>query len=147
MDSNGHGIRLASGTSLPARQSFARHAKRLGHKLWDVEHYRFCGHNTDGTLAKSPAQTGERCDRPVHVAAVVLCDGQVFVGKAKTNLTEGDQYKRRLGFMISMGKALKRAIRQESEDMAFSFKLDIPFPTGVALRNACRDAVVKNRLV
>lgn len=72
-----------------------------GTKLMDVEHLRF---QVDAT-SNGEVIPDVRVWR--HVAAVTFVDGSSYVGVATQSAV--DQYKRTVGYNISVGRALKRA--------------------------------------
>ena len=81
--------------NLPKKKGYAKHVERLGDDLYAVEHIRGEGYN---------------------VAVVVLQDGRFYVGTAVLNPI--DQYNRRIGHEIAVGRALEAALRFPMEDEA-----------------------------
>jgi hypothetical protein len=83
--------------NLPKKKGYAKHIERLGDELYAVEHIRGESYN---------------------VAVVVLRDGRYFVGTAVLNPT--DQYNRRIGHEIAVGRALDAALTCPSDGSLWS---------------------------
>jgi len=75
--------------NLPNKKGYAKHVKLLGDVIYAVEHYR--GHRA-------------------NTAIVILQDGQYFIGRSYTN--PEDNYSRKLGHEIAVGRALDRAVNR-----------------------------------
>ena len=73
--------------NLPEKKGYAIHLKQLGDDLYALEHFK-----------------GIDC----NVAIAILQNGQYFVGAAYLN--PADQYNRKLGHEIAVGRALNRAL-------------------------------------
>jgi len=151
---------------IPIKKAFARHVERLGDRLVDVEHFRFdctaksrkrlmtfCNHcpriwpsyraPTLCPICKdtcAQAYVDKYFPGQVfidHFAAVVCRNGasnEVFLASALCCYL--DQYNRKLGHAISVGRALKQALRWPRNGMQIESSL-----AGVALRDRCRQLV------
>ena len=98
-----------------------RLATKIGSHLKDIEH--FVVHRR-----KRP---------PIHLAVAVDYGGQCFIGRAQAH-TELDTYIRRIGYVLSVGRALRGMADYLGPD---EHAADFYVPTdmeGVALRDACR---------
>lgn len=106
------------------RGGFGRRAHTLFDEILEVVHWR------DGSaLATRP------CSAPTHYAVVIDKRGHLYLGTA--HCSEKDQYVKKLGFQVSVGRALK-AMEQEH---ALDKTLPIPLYKGRKLVEAVREIV------
>ena len=100
-------------------------------RILDIEHFRHKVDRVDYFDAGGNLYTHE--NRPANTAVVVLRDGSCYVGRAVCS--EADNYSRRIGHTISVGRSLRKIYNKETPD----FRVD-PNLRGVELRDACRAA-------
>jgi len=105
--------------NLPAKKGYAKHVKALGDELYAVEHFK--------------SSVG-------NVAVVVLSDGRYFIGTAKLN--PKDNYSRKLGHEIALGRALARAVNYPLNGHGFLWPEGGKALTGRELGKVCRDLVL-----
>lgn len=94
---------------------------RLREKLVTVEHYR-----------RPPLRADNGYD---HIAVVVTGGGDCYVGEAE--LSPKDQYVRKVGHAISVGRAYKRAATQSQGDFMVDTSL-----APMKLRDAVKQMLV-----
>ena len=82
-----------SGDKIHMKRGYTHHVAKLGDSLHSVEHFILVDID----------------DYPIHAAAVVTTDGKYYTGIAVTN-TDLDQYNRRRGHEIAVGRAMKLAL-------------------------------------
>lgn len=105
--------------NLPKKKGYAKHLEKLGDDLYAVEHIRGDGYN---------------------VAVAVLQDGSFFVGTAVLNPI--DQYSKRLGHEIAVGRALYSAVTFPGDsDGKLWDTVSEEQLVGRELGNACRQIV------
>ena len=100
-----------------------RLATKIGPHLKDIEHFIVRG--------------GWGSRQPAHLAVAVDYSGMCFVGRAHAN-TKLDQYVRRIGYVMSVGRALRKMADYLGPH---GHVADFYVPTemeGVALLDACR---------
>ena len=104
--------------NLPKKKGYAKHVDKLGDQLYAVEHYRYDESN---------------------VAIVVLQDGRYFIGTARTS--PKDNYCRKIGHEIAVGRALNWAITQS--DAPSGILWSVEQLAGRELGKACREIADK----
>lgn len=101
--------------------------------IHDIEHYRF-------KAIVIPHDGWKYDELPkketyLHCGVLIADDGDIYTGLALPSFY--DQYNRKLGFAIAMGRALS------AYELHFSISsLELPLPKGVALRDVCRRVVL-----
>ena len=110
--------------------------RMLGERVLDIEHFR---HTTSPIFLAKDGKEYEHVDRPTNTAVVVFRDGSCFVGTAVCS--EKDQYVRKVGHTIAVGRALRLAVdctiyEYDKPDFIVDTSL-----RGVALRDACREVL------
>ena len=80
------------------------YVQQLGHDLKDIEHFRI--HPKFPDLFNNDKRYNQSA--PQHVAVVVLTNGHCFVGRANTS--NSDIYNHKIGYTLSVSRALKKAV-------------------------------------
>lgn len=149
---------LGSNMKLHPKRGYKQHWAKLNGSLHDVESYtrraeysKVIGAHKNGLY---------KYDKYDHLAVVVLTDGRCYVGIARCG--KRDQFNRSRGHEIAVGRAMKRALKEMYKpkrpavsDSTLGVKVTVtelasegdfwintarePLPTGVALRDRCRE--------
>lgn len=120
---------MAVAHTLFQKKALKRRLTALEDHLHDIEHFRLPSRLTPPH--KTP-KDGLKFD---HYAVVVLRDGRAFQGQAICG--RKDPYCRKMGYVIAVGRALRRASRQRYEHAPHDFEVR-PLLEGVRLRDLCR---------
>jgi hypothetical protein len=110
--------------------------KRLGYDNKDGKWIPKKGRIHEIVHFRVPYSNGHTIQPYTHIAAVVLKSGQMFWGVSKC--CPKDQYNRKLGYTISVGRALSWAAKPHSKGMTIRRKKDRTLPGGFKLRDQCR---------
>lgn len=105
----------------------------------DIEHFRIHVMEIPNDVYESITQGYRYALNPSsfsHYACLCLVDGAVYLGEAHTSAK--DNYNRKRGYTIAVGRALRAAVDKDSSPKHFWVQ---PDKEGVALRDACRAAL------
>jgi len=94
----------------------------------DLEHYRIPAEEFD--------QMEDLIHGYVHLAALCMKTGDVYIGGAACSVR--DQYNRKRGYGVAVGRALKRALVKPFGDAVVPLEV-----VGLGLRDACRQVIVE----
>lgn len=111
---------------------FTREHQRLLSRLGlenvkDIEHFRVQADQVNSRYHLNPTSWS-------HYACLVLTSGCVYHGEAHTSYT--DQYNRKRGYTISVGRALRRALEDPQPLLWVPTHYE-----GILLRDTCRAAL------
>lgn len=108
-----------------------RLASPILNSIKDIEHFRS---RVDLVTELDNGRMYCHWGRPKHTAVIVFKDGSCYVGQAICS--EKDTYNRKVGYNISVGRALKAWHSGQKPD----FTVD-PATSGMSLRDVCRSYI------